>query len=377
MDEVEIIQNHLLSQAGENTDVILGLGYDNSLEDQVGITLIATGFQHKDPFMLPIVKKPDQKEEKIIMVLGETNEIKPEEKKTEIKREVDFSTKEMLREELAPKLIENLSDYEEAASAFMMFDAEDLVRETEREFLPDEPSVIHWELNMQNSFDSVSTNKKDEKTTKENQKITVEKMSIAEKKEMIISENKSATSSFKKEESILKNSTTPVSAASGGYLARPSNIYAESQAEVFTSKRSAEEPVPAPNAKQDEEKNLDMQLVVKDAIQAADAPLAHQTQPPLPTSAEEPPLVDETEEQKRKAAERLHKLRNLSFNINSADPNNEFENVPAYIRRNMELYGNSFSAVENFYSNYEVKKDENNQTQISTINTFLDGNKPD
>ena len=88
-------------------------------------------------------------------------------------------------------------------------------------------------------------------------------------------------------------------------------------------------------------------------------------------------MVDEAEEQKRRAAERLHKLRNLSFNVNGADPNNEFENVPAYIRRNMELYGNSFSAVENFYSNYEVKKDDNNQTQISTINTFLDGKKPD
>src|SRR5918994_6996982 len=50
MDEVEIIQNHLLSQAGENTDVILGLGYDNSLGSKLGITLIATGFQHKDPF---------------------------------------------------------------------------------------------------------------------------------------------------------------------------------------------------------------------------------------------------------------------------------------------------------------------------------------
>jgi cell division protein FtsZ len=377
MDEVEIIQNHLLSQAGENTDVILGLGYDNSLEEQIGITLIATGFQHKDPFMLPIVKKPEQKEEKIIMVLGEKEEIKSEEKKTEIKKDFDSSTKEMLREELAPKLIENLSEYEESSSAFMMFDAEDLVRETEREFLPDEPTVIHWELDMQNSFDSVFTNKRNEKTTKQNEKITVEKMSIAEKKEIIISEYKSATSSFKKEESNLKNSTTPVSAASGGYLARPSNIYAESQAEVFTSKRSAEEPVPALNAKHEEETPLDMQLVVKDAIQAADTPLAHQAQPPLSFSAEEPPMVDETEEQKRKAAERLHKLRNLSFNVNSADPNNEFENVPAYIRRNMELYGNSFSAVENFYSNYEVKKDENNQTQISTINTFLDGNKPD
>src|SRR5919107_1130270 len=31
MDEVEIIQNYLLSHAGEETDVILGLGYDNTL----------------------------------------------------------------------------------------------------------------------------------------------------------------------------------------------------------------------------------------------------------------------------------------------------------------------------------------------------------
>ena len=81
MDEVEIIQNHLLTQAGEGTDVILGLGYDNSLDDKIGITLIATGFQHKDPFRLPVVKRPDTKEEKIVMVLGQTEEIKQEEKK--------------------------------------------------------------------------------------------------------------------------------------------------------------------------------------------------------------------------------------------------------------------------------------------------------
>jgi cell division protein FtsZ len=73
----------------------------------------------------------------------------------------------------------------------------------------------------------------------------------------------------------------------------------------------------------------------------------------------------------------MQKLRNLSFNINASDPNNEFEAVPAYIRRNMELYGASGTAVENFYSNYEVKPDENNQGKISSINTFLDGKKPD
>src|SRR5918912_483924 len=68
MDEVEIIQNHILSQAGDNTDVILGLGYDNTLGSQIGITLIATGFQHKDPFTKRTTPKAEVKkeEEKIV-----------------------------------------------------------------------------------------------------------------------------------------------------------------------------------------------------------------------------------------------------------------------------------------------------------------------
>src|SRR5215204_5659844 len=77
MDEVEIIQNHLLSQAGENTDVILGLGYDNSLEDKIGITLIATGFEHRDPFTKKVERKPEpKKEEKVVMTLGVSGEEK-------------------------------------------------------------------------------------------------------------------------------------------------------------------------------------------------------------------------------------------------------------------------------------------------------------
>ena len=70
MDEVETIQNHLLSQAGADTDVILGLGYDNVLESKIGITLIATGFEHKNPFDKKEVPKVEKKEEeKIVMVL--------------------------------------------------------------------------------------------------------------------------------------------------------------------------------------------------------------------------------------------------------------------------------------------------------------------
>ena len=98
----------------------------------------------------------------------------------------------------------------------------------------------------------------------------------------------------------------------------------------------------------------------------------------IPASIEEPAMQDDIEDQKRRAAERIQKLRNLSFNMNASDANNEFETVPAYIRRNMELFGNNtITSAENFYSKYNVKADDNNQGNLSTINTFLDGKKPD
>ena len=55
-----------MAQAGPDSDVILGLGYDNTLGAEISITLIATGFEHKDPFAKTInqpkiVKKEDEK----------------------------------------------------------------------------------------------------------------------------------------------------------------------------------------------------------------------------------------------------------------------------------------------------------------------------
>src|SRR5450432_2910904 len=69
MDEVEIIQHHLISQAGEDTDVILGLGYDAALGDKIGITIIATEFEYKDPFKRKEVPKVEKKEEEKIVPL--------------------------------------------------------------------------------------------------------------------------------------------------------------------------------------------------------------------------------------------------------------------------------------------------------------------
>lgn len=378
MDEVEIIQNYLLTQAGVDTDVILGMGYDSTLGDKIGITLIATGFEHKDPFAKPIPKKEESKpEEKIVMILGQTEEtpVIPINQKVELQQALldkeIVATKSPLQvtkqeDYLMPKLVE------EFPVAAPVIDLTDIKEE--------EPVVIHWELQSEEKLLS--------KITEETISIsTVSKMSTAAKDEIIhsASQVESAPPTIKETDAELilsmkdsTSSTTPVSAASGGYLARPSNIYAESKPEVVTSKTSAEEPVPSKLASNEQEEllELQMQIIERDDIPAADMPMAHQAQSPLSTEVEDSALQDETEEQKRRAAERLHKLRNLSFNVNAADPNNEFETVPAYIRRNMELY-NSNTQVENFYSSYEVKSDDKNQGHISTINTFLDGKKPD
>jgi len=364
MDEVEVIQSYLLTQAGENSDVIMGLGYDNTLGNKLGITLIATGFEYKDPFVRkPQKKEEPKKEEKIIMVLG------PSEHKIPVVRKLEEKSKDIREDLMAPMLIDN-SDIDS-----LIDDSDDVVRLSEEPAPPvqDAGEIIHWELKMEEPVVNKTV-------AVENRTSTVDKKQQAVSNEELISKTHSITPKENSQKDISKNKSTavPSSAVSGGYLARPSNIYAEARKEVDTSKPAAEEPVSPPVSKQSGEIQPDMKLVERNDIPAADMiPLAHQAQPPLVDAVEDTPMAYEADEQKRRAAERLQKLRNLSFNVNTADPNNEFETVPAYIRRNMELYNSSSNVVENFYSNYQVKTDENNNTQISTINTFLDGKKPD
>ncbi len=356
MDEVEIIQNHLLSQAGENTDVILGLGYDNSLGSQIGITLIATGFQHQDPFTKRQAPKQELKqEEKILMTLGEQPSPKPQ---------ATIPQEPKIEDVLAPKLTDEESIAEipmpevKDAQLDLHLSTVNFVDEKEEETAP-----VHLHLKI-----------KDEKAEAEAEKKELEKKKqwLDERFEKLRQNILASNNDTSKPNQ--NNSQT--SAASGGYLARPSNIYAENKPEVSTSK-PAEEPVPAPIAKVDDPETVNMQLVIRNDIPtAAETPTSHQTQTPN-THADELALPDAAEDQKRRSAERLQKLRNLSFNINAADPNNEFEAVPAYIRRNMELH-NSSSTVENFYSKYEVRDNGDGKgANISTINTFLDGKKPD
>lgn len=48
MDEAEAIQAFVQMQAGDNCDVILGMGHDPNLGDKIAVTVIATGFNYQE-----------------------------------------------------------------------------------------------------------------------------------------------------------------------------------------------------------------------------------------------------------------------------------------------------------------------------------------
>ncbi|MEI9934027.1 MAG: cell division protein FtsZ [Ferruginibacter sp.] len=350
MDEVEIIQNYLLSQAGENTDVILGLGYDNNLGSNIGITLIATGFEHKDPFEKSSSSKGEKKDDKIIMTL----EMPGREEKKVHQPILEFEEK-IKKEEIKEKEITIIS---------------------EEKTIPIDltPTLVEREPEKINT----PILKKEEKNISAPEFFEI---SSIQDQSPVIEFDIPHIPPAKKQEPVIAKKATPAidktSTSTRGFLVKPAQIYIHE--EPTEQPQQNEEPVNFPTEINEDINEFEMQIIVKEPLEITEEKksVPQEMQVMQMANSEEPVVQDEAEELRRRAIDRIAKLRNLSFNVNGADPNNEFETVPAYLRRNQDINNNPIADVENFYSHYTVKSDENNQAEISTINTFLDGKKPD
>lgn len=339
MDELETINNFLRMQAGEDTDVIVGMGYDNTLDKKIGITLIATGFEHKDPFAKPIEqKKPEPRQEKIVMTLDvEQPEAKP------VQQPVQQTLPLEDKDPFAPRMEEVVGE----VPAINFFATTPVVPEAPVEEASVENFTLQFELSTE----------------------ITEEVFVPELPKEEVHVSKTIVQDQMLQFTVNEQPQQP---ASTTMFSKPMNIYAEPEMPAPAPVQEIKAAIPVVEEKPVvQEEEMLMKLVEKEE-KPAQAPVI------TPASFIDDSVLDDAEEQKRRAAERIQKLRNLSFNMNnSSEANSEFDNVPAYVRRNMELFGNTLTSVEDFYSKYTVGKDENNQTQISTINTFLDGKKPD
>jgi cell division protein FtsZ len=374
MDELESINTILRARTGEHSDVIMGMGYDETLGDKLGITLIATGFEHKDPFKKEAVKEVEAPvEEKIVMTLQseQTPPIEPIEPEATTEAaapieapiaEAEIEATEFMEEiveldevdELAPTMQEyimpEMSNVYVSAPDFNdeveMYDApsfvaETIIAETEMEAPAfDGEAELHFELNMEVPEETNFTT------------------------EFVLNKPVNIYATTDESETLANNEAPAFEAA------ETNDVVAEAAFESVEATVTETVETSFRNVEMAAEEEPTMQLVMREES------LGDQQNKPQHTSFDI--SMDNSEDQRRKVAERIQKLRNLSFNINNgADPGTEFDAVPAYVRRNLDLFGNTMASVENYYSKYTVEQDENNQTQISTINSFLDGKKPD
>jgi cell division protein FtsZ len=434
MDELEIINNHLRMQAGEDTDVIVGMGYDNTLDKKIGITLVATGFEHKDPFAKsPVSTKAVPQEEKIVMTL-----------QTEQPAQAPVIT-------FVEPVIEAIPVVEAAAPvANSVAEVDELptMQALVQQSLPLEQNdplaarptftapVVEEEVYIAPVVDYVASQEIVEPVVEERYVLQFElSPEITEEVVLPEVEPEIVVPPVTASEALLQftvndTPTATISSApafTGTILNKPTNIYAEetlapaqvvSVQELAPQETAPQEVVvpvapiavgiassvayiapnpmtaqPAPEAPLQQsyrtsfgeslnelEEDAELGLCDMELIEKPEMPSYSQaTNMAAPASFIDDSMFDDAEEQKRRAVERIQKLRNLSFNMSGggADSGSEFDNVPAYVRRNMELFGSTLTTVEDFYSKYTVGKDDKDQTHLSTLNTFLHGKKPD
>ena len=490
MDELETINNFLRERTGEHSDVIMGMGYDATLDKKLGITLIATGFEGKDPFKTETPKKAEAPiEEKIVMTLV-TDAVAAEQIKQEpVINEVNEKAEDhFILDQTEETPIHFSFDQAPAIEAPLLVAEEELEEEEIKEVVLHKYDTI-WELNAEASIaaaDSIEeAMEEDELEELEEDEMLASEEEVEEEMEVMAFENNDLMPTLVLEEepafeeeadmveeldeleevhmeeeveeemfTLNMEAEKEATVISDFILSKPTNIYVEEADEVeeefsapviasnevifevnetdssvameedfmleeITIEEEVEETLIEEEFIEEElmeEELMEVEMTIDENIAEEEvATVEMYTAPVIETPApaevvfessfryeEEPSMqlvmreesntpvahvnqqanydmpLDNAEEQRRKVAERIQKLRNLSFNINNAnDSNNDFESVPAYVRRNMEMFGNTLASVENYYSKYTVDKDENNQTQISTINTFMDGKKPD
>lgn len=287
MDEAEAIQAFVQQQAGDNCDVILGMGHDPNLGDKIAVTVIATGFNHKEIAAEIPVKKNEP--EKIYIQLGGATRQEEQPSAPRSYTSTPVTPDQRTPESLAPKLVEPTP-----------------VQPTSRYEWPQPasptPQPVTPIINEQ---------------PKEVFQLEVPEQPIASVPEIVVEEPKQPEYNAGEIQLIIKND----------------------------------------GAQEDAGTKIGSHFLTDDEIEEK----------------------RRFEEQKRALEERAERLRRMSFNIKGTESVDDMENVPAYIRRNIDI-DNGVASADKFYSGYSVgvnDNEHNKQASIQTINTFLDGKKPD
>ncbi len=264
MDEITEITDYVQKESGNDADTIWGVGKDESLGNNNGITIIATGFDK-------IPEEPEQ-ERTTVGVVGVNNSTPPP------------PTPQLFKTPNAKKVIE----------------------ETKKVEIIDKKEVIEIKKTTTDSIKSFNT-------SNEGPKIIHTLSEV--------------------DENPVKNIETSVSTP---------------KASTTSNIRHSEKPY------------LSVGHTISSKSSEPEKPLIRKT-------------TTEDKDISKNAAERVNKLMGLSINLRSQEKVTEYENEPAYVRKQVQLDETDYSS-ESSISRYTLGEDSKNNPVIKSDNSYLHDN---
>ncbi|GAB1855453.1 cell division protein FtsZ [Flavobacteriaceae bacterium MHTCC 0001] len=373
IDEIGEINDHIQNEAGHGANIIMGVGEDETLEESVSVTIIATGFnseqqdeisntetkkvvhaledepeeKDKEPIIIaPVVEMEEKKEPPVVRHTLDLDEI--EEEITAVEKVVvekpklsqepkDITlvpTSEVIKnidvlyeEVVAPKTVENDDFVIKPITTMEVRDIEVVQPEEDQQI------TLTFDLPLQD--EKVENARSEEKVMYNLDEEKIKGLSVNDYVELITvtetneegSDVRYALDDYVEAESSI-NSSQPV----------VDKVAEEIQEDVVFERKVVED-----EAKED---------IVKDDVEATELPISDI-------------LKQRTEERRRK-------MKDFNYKFNNAKID-DIEKVPAYKRQGVNLEDKDHSS-ETKLSRTSVGEDDNDEIQLRTNNSFLHDN---
>jgi len=377
IDEIGEINDHIQNEAGHGANIIMGVGEDESLEESIAVTIIATGFniEQQDEISNTETKK-------VVHSLSEDKELEPKEKEpvvieptiiledkkeppvvrhtldVEPEEEVFFSKKEDIKQsdddfKLIPtsEIIKNMNVvYEEVKAYIPNLDK-------------DEDFIIKPVTRMAADIESITDVELISDSLEEEQQITLTfDLPISETTEDIKKDNKSIIS---------HNLTDDVK-----------DISVNDCVELITVNETSEEgdvryvlddyiEVESSMNKKQQSSNEVLKDVDEDVV--FEKKVIDESTPNKDLREEIDPMESPISElMKDRAEERRRKMKDFNYKFNSAKIE-DIEKVPAYKRQGVDLKEAKHSS-ETDMSRTSIGLDDNDDIQLRSNNSFLHDN---
>jgi cell division protein FtsZ len=371
IDEIGEINDHIQNEAGHGANIIMGVGEDESLEESIAVTIIATGFNVEQQNEIS-----NTETKKVVHSLGDENDIETKEREPviiapsiELEKKEPQIVKHVLdiEEDLNEdkKVIKHVSESadEKEQEAFELIPTTDIIRNIQVVY-----DEVNAEVNQEDDFiikpvTTMSTEMDENDETEEEQQITLT-FDLPISNSVSSEEEKKDVIEYKLDEEEVKgidvNDYVELVTVNETNEEGDVRYALDDYVEVESSMNKAQ-----PNVKEEVIENSEEEIVFEKKVIAPEVEVE--------TEEEIDPMNSPISDMlKERAAERRRKMKDFNYKFNNAKID-DIEKVPAYKRQGVDLKEVKHSS-ETDISRTSIGLDDNDEIQLRSNNSFLHDN---